>query len=233
MIEGDSAAGCCPIKRKAVLGLFSSLTSFAEALLLVLAISTDAFAAALAYGTRKIHIPVLSAVTISGICSGILLLSLLLGGIIRPALPDGLTAGLGFAILFLLGFVKLFDSSIKAYIRRHQKLNKRIRFSFCSLKFILTVYADPSEADQDASRVLSPLEAASLAVALSLDGLAAGVGAGFSSFSWLGMLLLSFGISLAAVGGGYVIGRHLAEKSQVDLSWLGGLLLILLAFMKL
>lgn len=213
--------------------MFSSLASFAEAALLVLAISTDAFAAALAYGTRKIRIPVLSAVTISVICSGMLLLSLFVGGIIRPVVPEGLTIGLGFSILFLLGFVKLFDSSIKAYIRRHQKLNKRIRFSFCSLKFILTVYADPSEADQDASRVLSPLEAASLAVALSLDGLAAGVGAGFSSFSWFSMLILSFSIGLAAVGSGYVIGRRVAEKSQADLSWLGGILLIVLAFMKL
>ncbi len=213
--------------------MFSSIGSFAEALLLVAALSTDAFAASLAYGTRRIRIPLLSVAVISGVCSGTLALSLWLGSLLRPVLPDGLTRGLGFSILFVLGFTKLFDSTIKAYIRRHKKLKKDIRFSLCSLRFILTVYADPEEADKDASRSLSPLEAASLALALSIDGLAAGIGAGVTEVGWTGALILSFLVGAAAVLTGHAVGWKLAERCPADLSWLGGVLLLSLAFLKL
>ena len=148
--------------------MLSFWISLGEAALLAAAVSTDAFAAGLAYGAKRIRIPVLSAVIISMIGSLMLGLSLLAGSVIRPWLPAGFAPGMGFAILLFLGIAKLFDSSIKAYIRKHKSLKKNIRFSLSSLRFILTVYADPQEADQDASQSLSALEAASLAVALSL-----------------------------------------------------------------
>lgn len=213
--------------------MFHWMVSLAEILLLVSALSTDAFTASLAYGTQKIRIPWLSAAVISAVCSGVVTLSLLLGQIIGPYIPQGMPKWIGFGILLLLGVIKLFDSTIKAYIRRHQKLNKKIRFSFCSLRFILTVYADPEEADQDASKTLSTGEAASLALALSIDGLAAGFGAGLTNIGWGWVLALSFLIGLAAVWSGHAIGRKLAEKSSLDLSWLGGAMLIALALLKL
>lgn len=148
-----------------------------EALLLVVALSLDAFVASFAYGAQRIRIPYSSAAIISVICTAMLAVSLLAGSLLRPFLPQSLTKGLCFAILFLLGLVKLCDSTIKTLIRKHKRMHRQVSFSLFSLKFILDVYADPEKADRDGSRELSPAEAASLAVALSLDGLAVGFGA--------------------------------------------------------
>lgn len=155
------------------------------------------------------------------------------GRVIRPLLPQGLAEGLGFAILLLLGVTKLFDSSIKAYIRRHKAMKRDIRFSLSSLRFILTVYADPQEADRDASQSLSAGEAASLAVALSLDSLAAGIGAGVSRVGPLEAAAVAFFLGILAVLAGHAAGKRLAERCPSDLSWIGGLLLILLAIGRL
>ena len=142
-------------------------------------------------------------------------------------------ASVGRGFLLLLGVTKLFDSSIKAYIRRHKAMKRDIRFSLSSLRFILTVYADPQEADRDASQSLSAGEAASLAVALSLDSLAAGIGAGVSRVGPLEAAAVAFFLGILAVLAGHAAGKRLAERCPSDLSWIGGLLLILLAIGRL
>ena len=208
-------------------------TSILEAFLLVAALSTDAFFASFAYGTGHIRIPFLSVAVIDGICTALLAVSLFLGTLLRPWLPPALTAGVSFAILSLLGVVKLFDSVLKALIRRHQPLNKEWRFSLFSLQFILNIYADPPEADRDASKTLSSAEAASLAVAMSLDGLAVGFGAGMGNASPVLVLLFSLLLTAAAVMGGSALGNRVAARLRHDLSWVGGALLLLLAAIKL
>ncbi len=209
------------------------MSELLESFLLVAALSVDALIASFSYGVNKIRIPFLSVLTISGVCSAILAVSLLLGSVLRPFLPPGLTKILCFVILFLLGSIKLYDSAIKSYIRKHQPINREITFSLFHLQFMLTIYANPEEADRDASKVLSPLEAAPLAVALSLDGLAAGFGAALAGTSVCQVLILSLLFGCFAVKLGCLIGNKVAEKLPLDLSWIGGLILILLAFCKL
>lgn len=204
-----------------------------ETLVLVTAVSVDAFVASIAYGTNRIRIPLSSVMVINGVCCAMLGLSLVAGALIRPFFPAGLTKALCFALLFLLGALKLWDSTLKAYIRRRKTLHKKLAFSFLSLNFILDIYANPEEADCDRSKTLSPAEAASLAVALSIDGLAVGFGAALGNSNILEALLFSLLINTAAVIAGSGIGNKIAEKLSLDLSWLSGLLLMVLAFLKL
>jgi len=204
-----------------------------EALLLVVALSLDAFVASFAYGAQRIRIPYSSAAIISVICTAMLAVSLLAGSLLRPFLPQSLTKGLCFAILFLLGLVKLCDSTIKTLIRKHKRMHRQVSFSLFSLKFILDVYADPEKADRDGSRELSPAEAASLAVALSLDGLAVGFGAALMQVNFLMVMLFSLAVGMLAVRLGGKIGNRAAQKLPFDLSWLSGALLIVLAILKL
>ena len=208
------------------------LPSLLEAFLLVAAVSLDAFVASFAYGTNQIKIPVSSLAVISVICSGMLAASLFFGSLLSPYLPQGITTGISFCVLFLLGVVKLFDSAIKMRIRKH-KIDRQVKFSFLSLHFILNVYADPQKADADQSRVLSPLEAVSVSVALSLDGLAVGFGAGLANVNFWEAVVISLLFSAAMVAAGSFLGRKLAEKTDLNLSWLGGVLLMVLAFLKL
>lgn len=204
-----------------------------ESLLLVVILSLDAFVASFAYGSDGIQIPFRSVAIINIIGSGLLAVSLYIGSAIRPWLPGEAAKLICFGILFLLGIVKLFEGSIKAYIRKRKDLHKQVTFSALHLKFILHVYADPEKADQDSSRTLTSGEAASLGMALSLDGLAVGFGAALSHIEPLLAVGFSLLLGTTAVLLGGLLGERLSKRISLDLSWLGGVLLLLLAFFKL
>jgi len=209
------------------------ITLLIESIILVTALSLDAFVASFAYGSNKIKIPFLSALILTFICSLTLTISLILGNIIRPYLPESLTHIICFIILFILGITKLFDSSIKAYIRKKKTLNKQIVFKALNLHFILNIYADPKIADKDDSRTLSLSESISLALALSIDGLAVGLGAALANVNSIMIVVSSVLIGMVAVMGGSLLGEKISNKINLDLSWLSGILLVILGFMKL
>lgn len=206
---------------------------FVEAVILVVALTIDTFIAFLAYGSRKIRVPAVSAVVISLVCTAALTLASLLGSVLAPLVPPGAAKGVCFGILFVIGLVRVFDASLKAWIRRGKTLKKRMRFSLFKLHFLLEVYADPEMADLDAGGTLSPREAALLAAALSLDGVAVGFGAGASGNPLALCAALSFSLGLFAIWCGLRLGRVIADRSAGDISPLAGILLIVLAFLKL
>lgn len=206
--------------------------SIIESLLFVIALSVDAFVACFAYGTNRIKIPIRSIVIIGFLCSAILAISLFAGNLVRQSIPETATSIICFLILFILGIIKLFDSSIKAVIRKRKSIDKKMSFSFFHLTFILNIYANPEQADCDCSRYLSSTEAVSLAIALSLDGLAAGFGAALAEINLLQVISLSFLFGILAIISGSAIGNLIAKKVQIDLSWISGVLLIILAFLK-
>ena len=103
--------------------MVSTLFTF-EALILVIALSIDAFVASFAYGTNKIKIPFLSTIIISAVCSGLLAISLIIKSVLRDYIDANITIAIGFVIMFLLGIIKLFDSSIKALIRKNKNFKK-------------------------------------------------------------------------------------------------------------
>ena len=204
-----------------------------EALILTTALSVDALIASFAYGSQKIKLPLPSIFVISLICSGMLGLSLFLGAQAASFLSDGLAVGISFTILFGLGLLRVCDSSLKNWIRKSSQLQGQIKFSLFHFKFILKVYADPKWADVDKSRSLSIKEAAALSVALSLDGLAAGLGVGLTGAGALLSVGLLFLLTLGAIGAGCGLGGKFAQKLDTDISWVSGSLLILLAVLRL
>jgi len=209
------------------------LFSMLQALILAAAISADALVASFAYGSQKIRIPARSLCIISLICSGVLGLTLLLGARIGDWIDDQLAATLSFAILFGLGILRIFDSGLKNWIRRRGEAGGEIKFSAFNLKFILQVYADPKVADVDGSRTLSPFEATVLALALSLDGIAVGLGAGLMGAGALLTVGVTFLLTVTAVALGCRLGGRLAGRFTADISWVSGGLLILLAALQL
>jgi ATP-dependent Lon protease len=112
-------------------------------------------------------------------------------------------------------------------------IKKEIRFALFNFKFILNLYADPEKADVDASKSISPTEAVSVAIALSLDGIAAGMGAAFGGVNGWALLISAFVINALAIFAGCRIGRKVSQKSRCNLSWLGGLILMAMAVLKL
>ena len=208
------------------------LFSIVQMFLLAAALSLDALFASFAYGSRNIRIPIRSVFLISFICSGILGLTLLLGAQIALFFDGQAAAWLGFGILFVLGITRIFDSWLKNWIRKRGTSGGEWKLQAFRLKFILQIYADPQAADMDGSRTLSAREAAALAIALSLDAIAAGLGIGLSGVIFLPATVFKFLLTIAAVLIGCKLGSKLAEKVDKDLTWLSGGLLILLAVLQ-
>ena len=191
-----------------------------EAAAISLALSVDSFIAAFSYGTSKIKIPLSSVGIISVTGSLITGLSMLSGSFVKDFIPPGFTTLLSFGILFLLGVLKLFESS------------------------------EPANADKDNSHSISAKEALSLSAALSLDGCAAGFGASLSAgtpaspgaaaagtvsslvpVAAVFLFSLIFGVFMVLSGSH--IGNKAAGRLPIKPGIIGGLLLILLAVARL
>ena len=206
------------------------LSSF-NSILLVGALSIDAFVASFAYATSKIKIPFKSALIINVVSTTILGIALFTGSFVSKFIPSVFTTSICFAMLLMLGLTKLFDSTLKALIGPKGSLTRNYEFKVSDFRFFLNVYIDNTAADVDHSLTLSPKE--SLALALSLDGLAAGFGAGLVAANFIQIIIFSLIINIIAILGGCFVGNKIAEKTELNLSWLSGVTLILLAFLKL
>lgn len=204
-----------------------------ETILLVLALSLDAFVASIAYGTNKIKIPFKSITIINVVCALSLALSIFFGTIVKKILPQNLTIIISFLILILLGFYYLFESIVKSYLKKKSLLKEKVKLKLFNIWFIIDIYVDETKADLDKSKSLSSKEAIYLATALSLDSIAIGFGSGLGSINYLNIILLSLIFHMIALLGGLYIGEKFVSRSKVNLSWLTGVILIVLAFLKL
>jgi putative sporulation protein YtaF len=206
--------------------------AFIETLFFVIAITIDAGVACFAYGAGKIKIPMSSINIINLVCTGVLAIAILLGGLIQTLIPKQLTTIICFSLLFSVGIFKLFDSTAKSIIKKKNKIEKEIDFNIFDAKFILHIYVDPQKADKDYSKILSIKESIALALALSLDGATAGFGAGISNINPLIDISVFFIVNFITMILGYQVGKVLSEKININISWISGLLLIILAFFK-
>lgn len=199
---------------------------------LILALSLDTFMAALSYETSKIKIPFKSNFTISLICALVLMISLIFGNVLGTIIPDFILKWISFTILFGIGAFKVFDGQIKRYIQKQDFQSKKLNFSFCNLKFILQIYSDYPKADKDDSKSLSVIEAISLALALSIDGLSAGLAfhAELINIIWIFILCLIINIAFIFLTKVIVL---IVRKKEFDFSLIGGFIFIVLAFFRL
>lgn len=183
----------------------------------------------------KVRIPYSSAAIISGIPSLILLIFLYAGASISARVPADITGTISFLILACMAILKLFDSSVKAFIRRSKSLlpHKRFAFTFRELGVILTIYANPETANKDTPSILTPAEALPLSLALSLDSAAVGVGAGVSMSHPLLTAVITFFTGCLGVYTGKKLSAYICSHIKLDFSFIGGFLLLLLAWSRL
>ena len=96
------------------------------------------------------------------------------------------------------------------------------------LSIFIRLYIDDSAADMDSSKVLSIGEAVVLALAGSLDAAATGLSCGGTDISALGAAFAVLICGAAALILGSLTGRKISSLNH-DLSWTGGLFLIIFA----
>lgn len=204
-----------------------------ESILLVLSLCIDACVASFAYGTNKIKIPFLSGSIITGISTLFLVISIALGTLIKSFLPPSITTIACFSVLLLLGISRLFEGVLKNFLNKKAISPDHIEVTIFDFKLILNVYADSTLADLDHSKVLSTKEALYLGIALSLDSLVVGFGAALTTIHLSQIIAASIILNSLALLLGSFSGRKFADKLNMDLSWISGAILILLALLKL
>lgn len=202
-----------------------------ESLLLVLALSLDAFVASIAYGANRIKIPPLSIIIIDIFCSLSLGLSLFLGSQVKKILPENIAIYISFIILMLLGIYYLFEGLVKSYLGK--KIGEKVKIKLFDIWLIVDIYIDGTKADLNLSKILDSKEALYLAIALSLDSLAVGFGSSLANINYINVIVLSLIIGMISIWSGVALGKKIVEKADINLSWLSGVLLIILAILKL
>lgn len=213
--------------------MFFNFTAATEILVLLSAISIDTLGTAFTYGISCIRIPPKSSVVIHSISSLIVVASYFAGSFLSSRISPVLTDIISFIVLMLIGTAKLFDNIIKRSLLKCNAHKKDISFSLMSLNFILSVYANPSVADADCSQTLSAKEAAILAITLSLDNFPVGIGLGLSNAPIVYIVISAIITGEFALRIGYMLGKKMSKNLKYDISWIGGVLMIILAFTRI
>ena len=202
-----------------------------DTLLLVTAVCLDSFIVSVAYGTNEIKVPKKSVFIIVFFGTFFLTLSLYIARFLQAFLSQEFCVFLSFMILLGLGVTSFFQSRVKLYLQKHKE--GKWKFKMKEISFVIDVYIDETKADRDCSKVLTSREAIYLAVALSLDSLASGIAYGMTIQHPENIILLSLMMGILFIYMGLAIGKRLAKSISYDLSWLSGVILILLAFLRI
>lgn len=136
-------------------------------------------------------------------------------------------------MLAAIGIAKLLESLIRSIAKKHPSLMGNWGCQIKQINIIFTVYLSPEEANRTDVQVLSAKEALLLSLALSLDSVLVGMAFPAAAIPWLTLFLSATLFNLLLFITGCLSGRILSRMLRIDLSWLSGLCLLLLAFRSL
>ncbi|SHI15364.1 sporulation membrane protein YtaF [Sporanaerobacter acetigenes] len=204
-----------------------------ESLFIVVAICIDSLAIGIAYGMKKIKIPIKSLFMINIICTGILAIAMFLGDVAKKFLPGQLPTIISFLILLFIGIYFLVEGLINFFANKSKESKKKFEIKFSNVKIIIDVVVDCTKADMNQSGDIDLKEAFYLGMALSLDALGIGFGSALGNINYIQVLVLSFIFNMAIILIGLFLGEKIVSKSKMEFSWISGLILIFLALCKL
>jgi len=193
-------------------------------------VSIDIFLAAAACCNNGIKIPMLSAAVIDLICAAVLGISIAFSRLICSFVPLNIFKICGTAVLIILGSFTIAKSLVRSLIRRTSDKGE-LSLKMGSISLILKLYLDDTAADADHSNLISASEATALALASSFDCAATGLSCGYGDISPYTAFAAAFVCGAAALFLGSLTGRKISSLRH-DLSWSGGLFLIIFAVLS-
>lgn len=215
------------------------------AMLMAVALSLDGFGVGLAYGLRRIRIPINSLIVIA-MCTVLAMgISMLFGSWVTLWLKFIPARLLGASILLSLGIFQLgkvirnrkeevFPEAVPAMavVQPDPVVEPMFRFQLRFFGLVIQVLRTPDIADVDGSGVISLRESFLLGCALAVDAFASGIGAAMAgmTLSVIGVVALTQIIMLR-------LGQQMAGKIPVNWTdkaeYLPGAVLILVGLGKL
>lgn len=205
------------------------LVTLLSILFLAVAVSFDSLAMGITYGLNRIRVPFWSKVVLS-IVSGIsLLVSMIVGGILREFIHPAIATVIGGIIFVLLGLYQIWSS----YRPAQPRILLNLRIPLFGL--IIQVLQEPLLADRDQSQTISGHEAFLLGTALALDAIAAGFAASLLRLPLLGATSSVLVASFLFMSLGLELGTNAASSplSKPFLRWLPGMVILCLGLVKI
>ena len=215
------------------------------AMLMAVALSLDGFGVGLAYGLRRIRIPINSLVAIA-MCTVLAMgISMLFGGWVTLWLKLIPARLLGALILLSLGIFQLgkaiwnrkeevFPLAVPAMTAVYPKpvLEPVFRFQLRFFGLVIQVLKSPDIADVDGSGVISLRESFLLGCALAVDAFASGIGAAMAgmNLSIIGIVAITQMMMLRL---GQEMAGRIPENWTKKAEYLPGAVLILVGLGKL
>ncbi|MDQ7095850.1 sporulation membrane protein YtaF [Desulfosporosinus sp. PR] len=215
------------------------------ALLMAVALSLDGFGVGLAYGLRRIRIPVSSMIVIAMCTVCAMGISMLFGSLVRLWLTFIPAKLFGALILLVLGAFQLgralwnrsreaLPDALPALAVVQQKPlpEPEFRFQLEFLGFVIQVLKTPQIADVDGSGGISLRESFLLGSALAMDAFASGIGAAMAgmTLSVIGLVALTQIVMLCL---GQQLAGKIPENWTNKAGYLPGTVLILVGLGKL
>ncbi len=182
---------------------------FISIFLLCLAPNLDNMAIGLAYGTKNISVPFKSNLAIALFSGFATFISSLLGNMLTNNIPSYLGSIIGGSIVSIIGIF-----TIVSYV--NDKINKIRNSNYICLDSLKAVMNNPSIADKDYSGDISLKESILLGIALAVNCLGTGFGAGMSGINILTLTVAVIIFSIITISFGAFIGRRYAAKLLGD-----------------
>lgn len=194
-----------------------NLASWIPMLSIALASNLDNAGVGVAYGVRKIKIPVLAGTVIAFMGFLLTLIGGLFGQFISSWLSPLVCNYIGMVILVTIGFWVILQPLLQEQMAKHP--DKR--------NLLTRILQNPETADFNASKTVDFKESIVLGIALSINNLAGGFDAGITQISIWGTSILSGAFSLVCIGlcsliGNKIAGEHLGKAASI----VAGLILI-------
>ena len=202
-------------------------------LLFMFAVSIDSLTAGFSYGTSKVRIKSISAVFLVFIPAVSITLMTRIGTLLFSFIPVRIFSVLSFLLLFFLACEKLIESLIRHLAGKYPNNVGNWAYKIKQVNIIFTIYFSPEDANKQDVQVLSAKEALFLSLALSLDSILASMAFSCQVSSLLFFFLLAIFFHFFLFLSGYMLGLAVSRKFTIDLSWLSGLFLLLLALCTL
>lgn len=202
---------------------------FPALMFFLLAVTLDSLTAGLTYGTRRVHIKAISYIILICVPALFITAANQIGSLLACLLPPGALPWISFTLLLVLGMSKLAESLIRYLAGKYPSLSRNWGCKIKQINIIFTIYLSPEDANQEDLQTLSAKEALLLSLALSLDSILVGMAFTAEPVSWVLLFFLAVLFNLFFFLLGYFLGHFLCHLFHVDLSWLSGLFLLLLA----
>lgn len=198
-----------------------------QSIILAAAVCVDVFFGTIGCTVSGIQIPVRYRFLVGGTGAVFLGISLMGGAALQGLLPASLFRVFGFLLLSGMGILQIARQCLPHFLAD----GKQLCLHWKGLELVVNICFDETKADTDGSKAFSFREACLFSTAVSLDALFSGLGAGFAPEVIPGCILCCFLLGTFSTFAGCKVGKFCCRRR--DFSWIGGVLLLFLAILRI